>query len=185
MKKEAPMAMIKTVSPEQADGKMKEAFDMFIENLGVIPKPLEMMTASPAIFDQQLQRIHYYTNHPTLSFALLSHIRYLVAKNLSYQFCMDFNKLILKKQGLTDDDIKQIEADPAKSLLEKKESAMLAFVVKAVKEPSSVKTEEIQDLKAMGWEDKDLVDALAHGANMVDHAIMMEVFQMDQDCIVS
>jgi hypothetical protein len=31
------LAMIKTVSPEQADGKMKEAFDMFIENLGVIP----------------------------------------------------------------------------------------------------------------------------------------------------
>ena len=53
------MALIKTVSPEQAEGKMKEAFDMFIENLGVIPKPLEMMSASPAIFDQQLQRIQY------------------------------------------------------------------------------------------------------------------------------
>lgn len=179
------MALINTVSPKQAEGKMKEAYDMFIENLGVIPKPLEMMSASPAIFDQQLQRIHYYTNHPTLSFALLSHIRYLVAHNLSYQFCMDFNKLILKKQGLEDDDTKQIEADPSKSLLEEKDSAMLAFVVKAVKEHSSVKAEEIEKLKAMGWEDKDLLDALAHGVNMVDHAIMMEVFQMDQDCIVS
>jgi uncharacterized protein YciW len=98
---------------------------------------------------------------------------------------MDFNKLILKKQGLEDDDIKQIEADPTKSLLEEKESAMLAFVVNAVKEPSSVKAEEIEKLKAMGWEDNDLVDALAHGVNMVDHSIMMEVFQMDQDCIVS
>ena len=135
------MALIKTVSPEQAEGKMKEAFDMFIENLGVIPKPLEMMSASPAIFELQLQRIQYYTNHPTLSFALLSHIRYLVAHNLSYKFCMDFNKLILKKQGLEDDDIKQIEADPTTSLLEEKESAMLAFVVNAVKAPSSVKAE--------------------------------------------
>ncbi len=179
------MALIKTVPPEQAEGKMKEAFDMFIENLGVIPKPLEMMSASPAIFELQLQRIQYYTNHPTLSFALLSHIRYLVAHNLSYKFCMDFNKLILKKQGLEDDDIMQIEADPTKSLLEEKESAMLAFVVKAVKEPSSVKAEEIEKLKAMGWEDNDLVDALAHGVNMVDHSIMMEVFQMDQDCIIT
>ena len=122
---------------------------------------------------------------PTLSFSLLSHIRYLFAHNLSYQFCMDFNKLILKKQGLEDDDIKRIEADPSKSLLEEKEPAMLTFVVKAVKEPSSVKAEEIEKLKAVGWEDKDLLDALAHGVNMVDHAIMMEVFQMDQDCIVS
>jgi uncharacterized protein YciW len=60
--------------------------------------------------------------------------------------------------------------------LEEKESAMLAFVVKAVKEPSSVKAQKIEALKAMGWEDRDLVDGLAHGVNMVDHAIMMEVF---------
>ena len=178
------MALISTVSPGQAEGKMKEAYDMFIQHLGVIPKPLEMMSASPAIFDQQLQRIYYYTNHPTLTFALLSHIRYLVARNLNYSFCMDFNKLILKKQGLEDDDIERIEADPSKSLLEEKDAAMLEFVVKAVKEPGSVKPEEIKQLKEMGWEDKDLVDALAHGVSMIDHSIMMEVFQMDQNCVV-
>ena len=50
----------------------------------------------------------------------------------------------------TDDDIKQIEADPSKSLLEEKDFAMLAFVVKTVKEPSSVEAEEIEKLKAMG-----------------------------------
>ena len=70
-------------------------------------------------------------------------------------------------------------------MLEEKDSAMLTFVVKAVKDPSSVKAEEIKKLKEMGWEDKDLVDALAHGANMIDHSIMMEVFQIDQDCMVS
>jgi len=52
----------------------------------------------------------------------------------------------------TDDDIKQIEADPSKSLLKEKDSAMLAFVVKTVKKPSAVKTEEIEKLKAMGYE---------------------------------
>ncbi len=115
---------------------------------------------------------------------LLSHIRYLVAYDLNYSFCMDFNRLILKKQGLEDDDIKRIESDPSKSLLEEKDSAMLAFVVKSVKEPGSVKAEEIERLKEMGWEDKDLVDALAHDVNMVDHSIMMEVFQIDQECLV-
>jgi hypothetical protein len=178
------MALINTVSPEKAEGSMKEAYDMFIQNLGVIPRPLEMMSASPGIFEHQLQRIRYYTDHPTLSFALLSHIRYLVAHNLNYSFCMDFNKLMLKKQGLEDDDIRKMEDDPTKSLLEEKESAMLAFVVKAVKAPSSVEAEEISHLKEMGWSDKDLVDALAHGVNMIDHSIMMEVFRMDQDCMV-
>ncbi|MDY7036450.1 MAG: hypothetical protein SV375_09875 [Thermodesulfobacteriota bacterium] len=178
------MALINTVSLENAEGTVKEAYDMFMKNLGVIPRPLEMMSASPAIFGQQLQRIQYYTDHPTLSFALLSHIRYLVAHSLNYGFCMDFNKLMLKKQGLEDDDIRKMEADPTKSLLEEKDAAMLAFVVRAVKAPGSVEADEINRLKEMGWTDVDLVDALAHGVNMIDHSIMMEVFQMDQDCIV-
>ena len=178
------MALINTVSHEQAEGPVKKAYDMFMKNLGVIPKPLEMMSVSPALFDHQLQRIRYYSAHPTLSFALLSHIRYLVAHNLNYSFCMDFNKHILKKQGLQDDDIHKMETDPTKSLLEEKEAAMLAFVVRAVKAPGSVEADEIQRLKEMGWTDQDLVDALAHGVNMIDHAIMMEVFQMDQNCMV-
>ena len=179
------MALIETVPPEKAEGNMKEAYEMFIQHLGVIPRPLEMMSASPGVFNQQLQRIQYYTEHPTLSFALLSHIRYLVAHSLDYSFCMDFNKLMLKKQGLEEDDIRQIEADPSKSLLEEREAAMLAFVVNAIKDPGSDKSEEIQRLKAMGWEDKDLMDALAHGVNMIDHSIMMQVFQIDQECLVA
>ena len=178
------MALIDTVSPEKAEGKIKETYDMFMKNLGIIPRPMEMMSASPAIFEHQLQRIQYYTDHPTLSFALLSHIRYLVAHNLNYSFCMDFNRLMLKKQGLEDDDIYKMEADPTKSLLEENDAAMLAFVVKAVKAPSSVQADEINRLREMGWEDRDLVDALAHGVSMIDHSIMMEVFQMDQDCMV-
>jgi uncharacterized protein YciW len=107
-----------------------------------------------------------------------------VAHNLDYGFCMDLNKHILKKQGIEEADIRRMEADPAQSLLEENESAMLAFVVKAVKAPGSVTAEEIQRLKDLGWEDRDMLDALAQGVSMIDHAIMMQVFQMDQNCMV-
>ena len=177
------MALIRTVPPEQAEGTIKEGYDMFMKNLGIIPKPMEMMSASPALFELQFRRILYYSQHPKLSFALLAHIRYLVANNLNYSFCMDFNELILKKQGLTDADIRKMDADPSQSLLEANESAMLAFVVKAVKAPGSVTADEIEGLRMMGWEDKDMVDALAQGVSMIDHAIMMEAFQMDQACV--
>lgn len=178
------MALISTVSAQQAEGTIKEGYDMFMKNMGIIPKPMEMMSASPALFELQLRRIFYFSQHPKLSFALLAHIRYLVAHSLTYRFCMDFNRLILKKQGLTDDDIQKMEADPGQSMLEKKDNAMLAFVIKAVKVPGSVTAEDIQGLRALGWEDRDMVDALAQGVSMIDHAIMMEAFQMDQDCMV-
>jgi alkylhydroperoxidase family enzyme len=178
------MPLINTVTPDKAEGSIKEAYDMFMQNLGLIPKPLEMMSASPTLFELQLRRIQYLSQHPHLSFALLAHIRYLVAHNLNYPFCTDFNKHILKKQGLTDDDLRAMEADPTRSLLEEKESAMLAFVVKAVKTPGAVTADEIQHLRELGWDDRDMVDALAQGVSMIDHSIMMEAFQMDQDCLV-
>ena len=157
---------------------------MFMKNIGIIPKPMEMMSVSPALFDLQFQRIRYFSKHPNLSFSLLAHIRYLVAHNLNYSFCMDFNKHILKKQGVGDDDIRKMEIDPSQSLLEENESAMLAFVVKAVQAPGSVTAEDIKKLKSLGWKDKDMVDALSQGVSMIDHSIMMQAFQIDQNCMV-
>jgi len=177
------MALINTVSPEKAEGSIKEAYEMFMKNIGMIPRPLEMMSVSPALFDIQVQRIRYFSQHPTLSFPLLAHIRYLVAHNLNYGFCMDFNRYVLKKQGLGDADIRKMEADPSQSLLEENEGAMLAFVVKAVKSPGSVTADDVKKLKDLGWQDRDMVDALSQGVGMIDHAIMMQVFQMDQNCM--
>ncbi|MBI5556270.1 MAG: hypothetical protein HY885_01380 [Deltaproteobacteria bacterium] len=69
---------------------------------------------------------------------LLVHIRYLVAHNLNFGFCMDLNRHLLRKQGIEEADIRKIEEDPSQSLLEEGENAMLAFVVKAVKSPDVV-----------------------------------------------
>ena len=179
------MALITTVSRENAEGLVKEAYEMFMKNIGTIPRPMELLSVSPALFEIQLQRIKYFGKHPTLSFALLTHIRYLAAKSLDYGFCMDLNRLMLKKQGLGDEDIRNVETDPSKSLLDEKESAMLVFVMKAMKNPGSVTADDIQTLKNLGWNDSDMVDALSQGVSMIDHAIMMQAFQMDQHCMIA
>ncbi len=177
------MARINTVSPEEAEGIIKEGYDMFLKNIGLIPKPMEMISASPALFELQLKRIYYFAKHQKLSFALLAHIRYLVSHNLNYRYCTDLNKHILEKLGVGEDDMRKMEADPSQSMLEPNESAMLAFVIKSVKSPGSVTDGDFEKLKELGWEEKDMVDALAQGVSMIDHAIMMEVFQIDENCM--
>ncbi len=179
------MALIKTIQPENAEGIIKEGYSMFMEHMGLIPKPMEMMSASPALFEQALKRIGYYSTHPTLSFSLLAHIRYLAAHSLEYGFCMDLNKSILKKQGIEEADFQKMEKDPSKSLLEENENAMLAFVINAMKSPGSTTKNDIQALKDFGWEERDMVDALAQGVSMIDHSIMMQAFQIDTNCMVS
>ena len=178
------MARITPVSPDNAQGNVKEGYEMFLTHFGTIPKPIQMLSVSPDLFDIQLKRNLYFATKSNLSFSLLAHIRYLAACHLSYRFCRDLNGNLLKKQGLTDDDLRKLEEDPSQSLLEENEEAMLAFVIKAIRAPSSVAEEDINKLRTYNWTDRDMVDAMTQGVSMIDHAIMMQVFNMDPDCLV-
>lgn len=178
------MALVTTVAPEKAEGVIKEGYEMFMKNVGAIPQPMQLMSISPQLFELQLKRIRYFGKHPKLSFALLAHIRYLAAQTLDYGYCMDLNRHFLKKLGNDDDNIRAMEQDSSKSLLEESEGAMLDFVIRAMKKPTAITAADIARLKELGWEERDMVDALAQGVGMIDHAIMMQVFQIDQNCMI-
>ncbi len=178
------MALINPVAPDQAEGIVKEGYEMFMQKIGAIPRPMEMLSVSPEMFKIQLRRLRYLSTHPRLGFSLLTHIRYLVAHSLNYQSCKSFNKYVLQKQGVTEEDFAEMEQDPSQSLLADHERAMLVFVIKAVHEPLSVGKDDIENMRQLGWQDSDMMDALIQGVSMIDHSIMMQVFQMDQHCPV-
>lgn len=176
------MALIQTVDPEKAEGKVKEIYDFMQENVGLIPAPLQLASASPLMLDMIWQSIQYYSQHPNLSFPLLSSVRYLVAQRCDFAFCTGFNKKMLKMQGLSDEDIETMEKDPLHAPLDDKDRAMVAFVMKAIKTPDTVEKNDMDQLHQLGWEDGDILDALAHGTNMMSSSILMKTFKMDQAC---
>lgn len=178
------MALIKTVNKEEATGTIKEGYEMFEKIIGLIPKPFELLSASPGLFSVQLQRNRYFGKHPRLGFALLAHIRYLASRSIGNTYCIDFNKLLLNRLGVTDDLLAKMEQDPSQSMLEEHENAMLSFVVNAMKNPGTTTAEELEKLRELGWEDGDMVDALAQGVGMIDIAILMKTFQMEEHCLM-
>jgi alkylhydroperoxidase family enzyme len=176
------MALIETVEPQNAEGQAKEIYDFMQENAGVIPAPLQLASASPWMLDMVWQSIQYYSQHPNLGFALLSSVRYLVAQQHDYAFCTDFNRNMLRMQGLSDEDIEKMERDPLQAPLDNKDGAMVAFVMKAIKTPDAVEKQDVDQLHDLGWSDSDIMDALAHGTNMIGSSILMKTFKMDQTC---
>jgi hypothetical protein len=180
--KEKTMALIQTVEPEKAEGKVKEIYDFMQENAGVIPAPLQLSSASPWMLDMVWHSIQYFSQHPNLGFGLLSSIRYLVAQQYDYAFCIDFNRKMLSMQGLSEDDIEKMEEDPLQAPLDDKDRAMMVFVMKAIKTPDAVEKQDVDRLHDLGWTDIDIMDAMAHGTNMIGSSILMKTFKMDQTC---
>jgi len=176
------MALIQTVKPENVEGKAKEIYDTMQKNIGLIPAPLQLASASPWMLDMVWQSVQYYSQHPNLGFGLLSTIRYLVARQYDFAFCTDFNKNFLMMQGMSAEDIEKVEEDPLQAPLEDKERDMLAFVMKAIKTPDAVGKEDMDHLHESGWTDNDILDALAHGTNMIGSSILLKTFKMDQTC---
>jgi alkylhydroperoxidase family enzyme len=89
---------------------------------------------------------------------------------------------MLSMQGLSEDDIAKMEKDPLQAPLDDKDRAMVAFVMKAIKTPDAVEKQDVEQLHDLGWTDSDIMDAMAHGTNMIASSILMKTFKMDQTC---
>ena len=174
------MALIRTVAPEEAAGKVKEVYDFMQKKAGMIPTPMAMMSPSPTLLGMMQQGLAYFFKHPTLGFKLLAHIRMLVAYHGQYDYCVQFNGGILQMFAETSDaQLAAVKADPSRADLDGKDKAMLLFVLKAVQTPAAVTAADVEALHALGWTDGDIVDATFHGADMVRHGIMFKAFKMD------
>ena len=83
---------------------------------------------------------------------------------------------------MSENDIEKIAEDPLQAPLDDRDRVMLAFVMKAIKTPDAIVQEDTDQLHDLGWTDSDILDALAHGTNMIGSSILMKTFKMDQAC---
>ena len=174
------MPLLNVVPPEEAEGKVKEAYAIF-DQMGMVPRPMQMYSPSPGLIDLRRRSIMHFMTHPNLSPGLLALIRMLVAEEMNFDYCVSLNSQILKAVGIaSDDQLAAIMADPATAPLTDKERHMLLFVIKAVKTPEAVEAADVDYLRALGWSDGDIVDACSHGAEMVSSGILFKAFNMGE-----
>lgn len=172
------MSILKTVAPDEASGVVKENYALF-DQLGTVPVPFQMFSASPDLQSLRVPTMRYYWEHPKLSAGLLAFIRMMVAEGLGYQYCLSFNRTVLKFMGIADDEqLAKAMADPSQLPLSESEAALLAFVLKAIKTPAQTSANDMEKLRKLGWSDGDILDACAHGADMMVHGTLFEAFKM-------
>ena len=169
------MFLLNYVSPEKATIPIDDIYNVFPKEIGP-PHPLQLMSASPGFLECQFEFIKYFTNHQKLSFPLLAAIRYMAANDCDYEYCIKFNQSILMAAGADEQALEAIKENPDNAPLEDNERAMLKFVAKAIKTPDAIIKSDVEALQNVGWEDSDILDAVAHGAFMTGHSTLMKAF---------
>ncbi len=175
------MSYLKTVSPEDATGQVAEVYNPVQEMWGMVPAPIQLLSASPNLLTMRKTVIDYYATHPTLSPGLLALIRLLVAEEMQYDYCISLNSNIIKMMGITSDDqLAAVMADPQQAPMEEMEKALLALVIKACAKPETVQEADVQALRDLGWQDSDILDAISHGLMMVQGGILAKAVGLPQ-----
>lgn len=170
------MFLLNHVKPEEATGKVAEAYGLFPPEIPV-PEPMLMMSASPDLAFLQSNVVRYFRSQEKLDLGLLATLRYLVASECDYSYCRNFNAGLLQQAGgMSAGDLETMRANPESAPLEESQKELVLFVLKAVKTPEKVTQADVEKLRQLGWSDRDIFDATYHGASMVALSLMFKAF---------
>lgn len=168
------MFTLKYVKPEEAEGDIKNIYEMFPPELGA-PAPLELMTASPGLLMAQMGVIGYYKSQDGIEAHVLAAIRYVAARVLELPACIEFNAKLLAAMGLPSEALDVVYDSPEAGPFDARENALVGFV-KKVMQHENISIEMLDELRGMGWSDTSLYDAASQGAFLASAGIIMNAF---------
>lgn len=176
------MPIIKTQTNETAEGEVRRIYDEVLKRLPFIPKPVQVMSASPELMSGYWTMITRVIDHPRLSRELLAHIRLGVALVSDYPYCVELNtKALQHLMELTPEQLAAFREDPSRAELPEAERELVHFVVRSIREPEEITAADVQRLRDLGWSDSDLFDATFQGAFMLTSGVLFNTFKMHED----
>ena len=157
------MAHIDLIEFEDMTPAIQERAKPILEKTGKLGEIFKLLAIDEKIYfatDEMVQR--YLLDETTLSYEIKEAIALLISKENGCKMCVDVHKNIAKMLGLSEEKIEEILQGIDAMQNEEKEKALLRFCIKASgKENYKILKEEIDDLKAMGWRDEQVVEAVA------------------------
>ena len=175
------MALIKTFDKDNATGRVAEIYEQMQSAMGFIPNAFKVYSPSEQLLEAAFNNLGYFMRHKTLSGKLLAFIRLLVSEKESCAYCVGVNTGILFQYGVLPEAIDEIKKDVNKAPLEPKELALLQFVLKVVADSGSVNSEEMNRLRELGWDDRDILEASFHGTSQVGSDKILNAFKIESD----
>jgi len=104
----------------------------------------------------------YLLDETTLSYDTKESIALLISLENGCKMCVDVHKGIAKMLGMTEERIEEVLQGVDVMNVPEKEKALLNFCIKASgKDNYKILKEEIDALKAMGWSDVQIIEAVA------------------------
>jgi len=157
------MAHIALPGFEEMTPAIQEKARPILEKTGKLGEIFKLLALDEKIYfatDGMIQR--FLLDETTLSYDIKEAIALLISKENGCKMCVDVHKGIAKMLGLTEQRIEEILQGVDAISTSDAEKALLNFCIKASKKDNyKILKEEIDALKALGFSDVQIVEAVA------------------------
>ena len=157
------MAHINLPEFEEMSPAIQDKARPILEKTGQLGEIFKLLAIDEKIYfatDVMIQK--YLLDETSLSYEIKEAIALLISIENGCKMCVDVHKSIAKMLGLSDERIAEILQGVDAISTSDEEKALLRFCIKASKKENyKILQEEIQALKAMGFSDVQVVEAVA------------------------
>jgi len=178
-------SLIPYTSEANAKGDVKKIYAEVKAGFGMIPAPIMQHSVSPALLENHWDYFKATGQNRNFSPKFLAIMRMTIASSGTFQhcnYCVDGNAMMLKQMfNMTDKELKAIQEDPSKANFDKKNSVMLSFLLKATSDPKSLTKKSFDELRMLGWNDKDIFEGLKMATQMVAAIYMVNSLKIPSD----
>ena len=162
-KKGVIMAYINLPEFEDMSPSIQDKARPILEKTGQLGEIFKLIALDEKIYfatDAMVQ--HYLLDKTTLSYEVKEAIALLVSQENGCKMCVDVHKSIAKMLGLSEEKIAQILQGIDGIDTEEKNKSLLRFCIKASRKDNyKIQKHEIDDLKALGFSDVQVLEAVA------------------------
>jgi len=145
--------------------------------IGSVPPHFSLFaTLNPKRFEMFLNEIFYLSMHKTINPDFFAFIRFYIASKENFFYCYKFNTALLLKREYTQEQISNFEKNRENLPLDEKHLALFQMALKALENPDSFTTEDINAVKSLGWSDADIYDAIDHGAFLYKFSKILKAY---------
>ncbi|MGD9969043.1 MAG: carboxymuconolactone decarboxylase family protein [Sulfuricurvum sp.] len=157
------MAHISLPEFEEMSPAIQERARPIMEKTGKLGEIFKLLAIDETIYFATDGMVQGYLLNPThLSYDIKESIALLISLENGCKMCVDVHKGIAKMLGLSEERIEQVLAGVDAISADEKEKALLRFCIRASKKDNyKVLKSEIDDLKALGYSDVEIVEAVA------------------------
>lgn len=154
------MSFISPVSEDQAVPPLKNIYAAIRQKMGFLPNYFQALGRRPGLVEGHLALTAAVEQSPALSLALKEKMGLVISGLNSSSYCIAVHMELLRGMGVERPLGRKLVTDYPNAPVDSREMALYRFADKLTVRPAEVKQEDVDALRAAGWDDDAIVEAV-------------------------